>query len=164
MTRGTPMRKKSKSPNRDIFKWTLLGLFLASALAYATTMVWPIGFISKRGFALGAADGVMWAAHWGPWAQTPASGWYSCTDSDEMFWTFDGDPKNRWNVNRKGDVYAELPSWIALAAFVPGLLLAWWRDIAPVRPGRCVKCRYDLRGLPPATNGQVTCPECGTTA
>lgn len=152
-----------RSRVRGTVKRALLFLFVATGIAYTASMAWPVGFISSRGFAFGACNGAVWFAHWGPWGKRPVSGWYTCTDSEDTLWTFDADYRNRWIVNRKRDLYAEVPAWPALLAFIPALLLAWWRDLVPIPPGRCLRCRYDLQGLRPASDGRMVCPECGAT-
>jgi len=77
-----------------------------------------------------------------------------------------------WSVGRLGPLwnsesppYARgrqfgVPIWLLmLLASMPMLFwsVGWWRDRRHTRAGRCVHCRYDLRGNP----GADACPECG---
>jgi hypothetical protein len=60
---------------------------------------------------------------------------------------------------------ASLPLWIPpLLTGIPAALL--WRGRLRLsrrrRAGACLRCGYDLRGLPADDeNGQTACPECG---
>ena len=49
-----------------------------------------------------------------------------------------------------------MPGWLPFAVFAIPTSLLWWNSRRQV-PGRCVKCGYDLRGLP-----KPRCPECAT--
>lgn len=52
---------------------------------------------------------------------------------------------------------ADIPLWLLATAFaLPSIF--FWRRIRKLHAGRCPRCDYDLRGLPPGAD----CPECGS--
>lgn len=66
-----------------------------------------------------------------------------------------------------------LPYHVELYGFAVNVILfsALWMLTFTIRPlqramrrrhGRCIKCRYDLRGTSRGTSGRKMCPECGT--
>lgn len=59
--------------------------------------------------------------------------------------------------------------WPIILAAIASAGTALYLDIAAARrarrrarEGRCVKCDYDLTGLPAESGGRAVCPECGT--
>lgn len=61
---------------------------------------------------------------------------------------------------------AQVPSNIIRAPLWPLILLnaaalVWSYRRSRHLPNHCPKCHYNLRGLPPSPNGQISCPECG---
>jgi predicted Zn-ribbon and HTH transcriptional regulator len=53
--------------------------------------------------------------------------------------------------------------WILLPVLAVPTVIIWRNAIIRCGPGRCIKCGYDLSGLPAPTDPTIPprCPECG---
>jgi hypothetical protein len=145
-----------------LLRWVSLALCLASAALCAVSLRWSIAWLgAPRTYIVGR--GVFWTTpmQFAPMGFHPG---FRAVQPGRVSWDFDLHdlgPGHRLSMLRTqaGARYVALWTLPAIAApLTLGLWLFRWQPA----PDACPKCRYDLRGVPPATDSSRRCPECGT--
>lgn len=153
-------------PWRCLLRVARWGGFLLSALAAATMIANWCGVRADAGDWVGTHGGRCVHLRNGLIEVELHAQIQACIDPEDLGWRASWWPEfnpwpsgpilsRQWEFDRTGCIF---PTWSAfLAAGIPTGLLWWWDRRRP-RAGMCVKCGYDLAGLPAG----AACPECGT--
>ncbi len=128
---------------RAWLRWTLLGLTLAALGLHGVSLMRTVGVGGSRGALAVSGQSIQVFAGsmepswiWEP--ATPVLAWWP-----RVLWT---DP----------DWLLVVPLWIPTGLCGVAAGASWWRWWRRKQASACVRCGYDLRGLPSGV-----CPECG---
>lgn len=143
--------ERGRRRRRAVLRWSSLAatLLLVAAWFAATQRPWARSF---AGWRIESYGGILVCYIWGdgPEVRSPDAIMMSSRGSLGLEWPSVSGGRGSWTT-------LTVPYWLIVAPVSGMTALLWLLTRRRPIAGRCHRCGYDLRGIPPGF-----CPECGT--